>query len=84
MTRLLVCAAIAALATGPAFSAGHDLQLEGWIKEHVAANMGDLRGGIAFDAKPEMVTTDTLQRADEAPGMGFPRFDPIRTGALHR
>ena len=52
MTRLHVCAAFAALAIGPAFAAGHDTQLESWIKEHVASNMGELRSGIDLDAKP--------------------------------
>ncbi len=82
MTRLLVCAVCAALAIGPAFAAGHDTQLESWIKEHVASNMGELRRGIDIDAKPELVTEETLKRANDAPGLGFPRYDPMSTGSL--
>ena len=82
MTRLPVCAAFAALAIGPVFAAGHDTQLESWIKEHVASNMGELRSGIDIDARPELVTEETLKRAKDAPGLGFPRYDPMVTGSL--
>lgn len=84
MTRLFFGIALAGLAIAPAWAAGHDTQLEAWIKDHVASNMGELRGGLEIDALPEMVTEETLLRAGDAPGMGFPRFDPIRTGSLHR
>ncbi len=82
MTRLHVCAAFAALAIGPVFAAGHDTQLESWIKEHVASNMGELRSGIDIDVRPELVTEETLKRAKDAPGLGFARHDPMVTGSL--
>lgn len=80
MKKILLCAIGAMMAT-PA-DAGHDRQLEQWIKQHVAEKIGDIRGSVAADQAPELVTLETLQRAKSAPGMGFLRVDPTVTGSI--
>lgn len=82
MNKTILRAALCALLAGPAFAAGHDAQLEQWIKAHVAAKIGDIRGGFKGDDAPEMVTAETLERAKSAPGLGFQRLDPVRTGGI--
>ncbi|MBK8458601.1 MAG: hypothetical protein IPL47_16975 [Phyllobacteriaceae bacterium] len=80
MKKILICA-IGAMMAAPA-AAGHDRQLEQWIKQHVAEKIGDIRGSVAADQAPVLVTQDTLQRAKSGPGLGFRRVDPTVTGSI--
>jgi hypothetical protein len=54
--KALVCAALAIALVGPATAQSrYDRKLEEAVIAIVAAKIGDIRGGFAFDAKPVMV-----------------------------
>jgi hypothetical protein len=54
--KALVCAALAIALVGPATAQSrYDRKLEEAVMAIVAAKIGDIRGGFAFDAKPVMV-----------------------------
>ena len=54
--KALVCAvSVFALAGPSAAQSRHDRKLEEAVMAIVAAKIGDIRGGFAFDAKPVMV-----------------------------
>ncbi len=72
----LRAAMIAALCAGPALSAGHDRQLEQWIKDHVASRIGDIRGSIDMAAIPVGADNDNRPPAPKRAA------DSITTGSL--
>lgn len=82
MKKILLMLGCAALATPAA--AGHDRQLEQWIKQHVAAKIGDIRGAVDAGETPELVTIETLERAKSAPGLGFRPVDKSVTGSIRK
>ena len=87
--RGLVCAATVIALTGQATpEPRYDRKLEEAVMAIVAAKMGDIRGGFAFDAKPMMVvvrddivmgTTD-ITAAPPAPPEGMARAVERSTG----
>lgn len=66
MRTMLVCAAVAALATSAAAEIRYDRKLEAAVMQRVAARIGDIRGG--FDPA--------------APVVFFRAADPIVTGSV--
>jgi len=81
MGKTLIAATLGILLAGPA-AANHDRQLERWILDHVAARIGDLRGGFAGDARPALVTAEDLRRARLGPDLGFRAVDPVTTATV--
>ncbi len=92
--KALVCAvSVFALAGPSAAQSRYDRKLEEAVMAIVAAKIGDIRGGFAFDAKPVMVvvqddvimgTTDmtTVQPApQDAPPEGMARATDRGIGA---
>ncbi len=76
MTRILLGAAVLALVAGTAHAEQkYDRTLEQAAVDIVAAKMGDLRGGFAYDEAPRLVrfrsdgalVAQTLQPAPRAP-----------------
>jgi hypothetical protein len=86
--KALVCAALAIALVGPATAQSrYDRKLEEAVMAIVAAKIGDIRGGFAFDAKPVMVivqdntvmgTTD-MNAARLAPPEGMARATERKT-----
>lgn len=69
MKSLIACAALfAALATSTTAEERYDRKLEQAMRDIAAAKMGDLRGSIDYDRRPEsivaqdMVTTGSIRR----------------------
>lgn len=75
--KALTCAMALAVLAGPATAqTRYDRKLEEAVMAIVAAKIGDIRGGFAFDAKPMMVvvqndvvmgTTDMNAATDKPP-----------------
>ena len=95
--KALVCAvSVFALAGPSAAQSRYDRKLEEAVMAIVAAKIGDIRGGFAFDAKPVMVvvqddvvmgTTDMSSRAACAAGCSTgghgPRHRPQDSAPRH-
>lgn len=74
--KALVCAIAAIALAGPATAEDrYDRKLEEAVMAIVAAKIGDIRGGFAFDAKPVMVIVqdDAVMATTE---MNAARLDP--------
>lgn len=82
MNKTITLAALCGLLCGPAHAAGHDRQLEDWIKAHVAGKIGDIRGGVDASEPLVLVTAETLERAKDGPSLGFTSVDPTPTGSI--
>ena len=66
MHKVLICTALAAAFAMPAFAGTqYDRKLERAAIEIVAAKMGELRGGFAFDAKPAFVPAEPTEQRDD-------------------
>jgi len=65
MHKVLIPAALAAAFATPALAGNqYDRKLEQAAIEIVAAKMGELRGGFAFDAKPVFVVAEPAEPRD--------------------
>lgn len=66
MNRVLICAALSAFVALPAFAGTqYDKKLERAAIEIVAAKMGALRGGFAFNARPALVMVEREAQRDQ-------------------
>lgn len=65
MHKVLISAALAAAIATPVFAeTEYDRKLEKAAADIVAAKMGELRGGFAFDARPVLILFEPAESRD--------------------